>query len=232
MRWQERQDKTEQTVYDAINELSEILSIELPYYPEVWWMGNALKFNQLGLPEFLRDELEFRQSTGISYYIPTYKMVMIGRKVTEHAILEESSHAFHFIRSGVSYSGRTTQEMKCLHALVEMMGMLGARILGSKLENPYDGFPDVTRMTKESQKQVSKLIEEKIGDGYDIDDFFIYQQGYGLADRIYFRYLTDEVKLSQIRRLFLSKLNGKEGVIGKFVRLKNKYWPHENLQAV
>ncbi|MEK7072090.1 MAG: hypothetical protein AAB969_00815, partial [Patescibacteria group bacterium] len=197
MRWLERQQQVETAIYDVIDELSDQLSITVSSYPKVWWMGRTVKFQDMGLPSYLKEELEIRNSKGISYYIVSHKTVIIAKKSTQHAILEEASHAFHFISSGVSYKNRKTKDLQCLAVLVEMFGLLGARLIGSDFENPYENFPDLASLTKESQKEVKKIILKKIGENCDFNEFFIHQQGYGLADRIYFKYLSGEVSLSR-----------------------------------
>ncbi|NCN07821.1 hypothetical protein GW933_04015 [Candidatus Falkowbacteria bacterium] len=232
MRWQERQNKVEAAVYDVMDELSDILSIKVPYYPEVWWLGRSIDTNKLCLSGYLQDELEIRNFAGISYYIISKKMVIIGRCTTRHSILEESSHAFHFITSDISYKNRSQKDCMCLGALVELFGFLGARLVGSDLENPYEAFPDLSKLTKQSQKEVRQKLIEKFGDNFDIDDFFVHQQGYGLADRIYFEYLSGNVSASRLRRLFLAKMSSVDGAINCFVRLKNEFWPHDLSQAM
>lgn len=231
MRWRERQSKVEEAVYDVIDELSDQLSISIPHYPEVWWMGRTVKFKDMCLPEYLKDELEIRNSKGISYYIVKKQIIIIARKASEHAILEESSHAFHFIASGISYKNRNIQDLKCLAVLVEMFGLLGARLVGSDFENPYEDFPDLASLTKESQAEVKEMLSKKFGDDFDFDEFFIHQQGYGLADRVYFRYLMGEIPISRLRRMFLSKFLSTDGAINYFVKLRNEFWPQQQSQA-
>lgn len=231
MRWLERQKKVEAAVYDVIDELADKLSITVSNYPRVWWMGRTVKFQDLGLPNYLKEELEIRNSKGISYYIVSHQAVIIAKKSTHHAILEEASHAFHFICSGVSYKNKNTKNLHCLAVIVEMLGLLGARLVGSDFENPYEDFPDLASLGKQSQAEVKKNILKKLGEDCDFNEFFIHQQGYGLADRIYFKYLSGEVSLAHIRRMFLSKFLSSDSPINSFVRFRNEFWPQEQSQA-
>lgn len=225
MRWLEKQQQVEDAVYDVMDDLADQLSIVIPAYPEVWWMGKTVKFDDLVLPEYLREELELRNSTGISYYIVNKQIVIIAKKATLHSIFEESAHAFHFLCSGVSYHGRSTKSLHCLAVIVEMMGFLGARLAGSDMENPYEDFPDLAVLDKKSQEQIKQKILEKLGPDCDFSEFFIHQQGYGLADRVYWQYLHGRVSISRLRRMFLSKFPLPDGPINSFVRLRNEFWP-------
>lgn len=232
MRWIERYEQIIEIIDDYLDELSGALLIKLPYYPEVYWLGRTLEFDDLCLPENLRDVIEDRMREGASYYIPRQRIIVIGRCCVYNSIMEESSHAFHFIVSNASFSKCNAREVLCMGALVEMIGMLGARLLGSEMKSPYESFPDIFAVSLASSKSLTKILEEKISQNVDVYSFFVHQQGYGLADRIYFQYLAGNVSISQIRRLFLSNFSGRSGPIGTFARLRKKYWPVEEQQAI
>ncbi|MFA5125022.1 MAG: hypothetical protein WC473_04360 [Patescibacteria group bacterium] len=232
MRWQKKQAQVEGLVYDALAELSECLSIELSCYPEVWWIGKTVKFNDLGLPKSLKDEFEIRLAGGLSYYLVKQQIIIIGSKSTRHSILEESSHAFNFLSSGVSYKvankRRNVKDYMALGMLVELMGMLGARLLGSDWENPYEDFPDLMLFDDKSRDNIRRVLLEALGENIDFEEFFIHQQDYGLADRIYAKYLSGEVGLAWIRKLFLDDFSGPDGAINAYTRLRNRFWPKES----
>ncbi len=225
MRWKERQNQVEADVYDVIDELSEELNIKVPYYPEVWWLGNTVKFRDLCLPRYLKREFKIRKKSGVSYYIIVERMVMISKGASRHSILEESAHAFHFIVSGISYRNKDVYNVECLACLVEMIGFLGARLAGSELENPYEDFPDLAYLSKESHIKVHEKLIQIFGPNFDFDDFFVHQQGYGLADRIYAKYLNGEISIDRIRRMFLSKLLAPNSALYKYMKLKKEFWP-------
>jgi|GEM_PF-3037004 len=225
MRWQERQDRVEAAVYEAIDELADVLNLEVPFYPEVFWIGRTVVSKDLMVPKNLEAELAIRISHGISYYIVNSRIIVIAEKATTDTVLEESSHAFHFLTSGISYKGRSYQDSLALSILVELMGLLGARLIGSDFNNPYEVFPDLALWDKESCDRVRQNLIEQLGDDFDFQEFFIHQQGYGLADRIFYRYLSGGVKLSYIRRLFLNKFDRRGGATEAYGRLRNRFWP-------
>ena len=111
------------------------------------------------------------------------------------------------------------------------MGFLGARLVGSDLENPYEDFPDLSILTLESQIRVQESIAKVLGENADFNEFFFHQQGYGLADRIYLKYLTGQVSLSRLRHLFLADFSSNNGALREFARLKNEFWPQQSPQA-
>ncbi|MFA6228508.1 MAG: hypothetical protein WC668_05005 [Patescibacteria group bacterium] len=235
MRWRDRQAQIEELVYDALSELSEILSIELSCYPEVWWIGKTVKFNDLALPRSLEEEFAIRIASGLSYYLLKQQIIIIGPKSTNHSILEESSHAFHFLSSGVSYKvgnkRRNVKDYMALGVLVELLGMLGARLLGSDWENLYEHLPDLLLLNGKAKEDIRRILLKTLGQDLDFEEFFIYQQGYGLADRIYAKYLRGEIDLAWIRKLFLDDLNGPDRALNAYIKLRNRFWPKENRQV-
>ena len=224
MRWQKRQEHIEEQVYDAISELEDILGIELAYYPEVFWLGKKLKFQDLHLPKSYEDDFEIRTARGISYYIPRHRLVIISLRNQEHSLLEESAHAFHFAASDISYRGRSLHDALMLECLSELMAMLGARLLGSELVNPFENFPDLLVLDRPTQKKVREALTKIFGESFDYEQFLVHQQGYGLANRIYWQYLRGQVSTGFLRRLFLSKFDEPDGAIKAVVELRNKFW--------
>lgn len=231
MRWLERQQKIEEAVYDVMDELSDILSIPIRQYPEVWWLGRSVRFEDLLLPESLRDEIEKRQRLGISSCLGTRQIVIIARKSTPHTIMEEAAHAFHYISSGIDYKNRNMANLNCLATIAEMFGFLGARLVGSDAKNYYEAIVDLAILTPESRATLRNRLSEMLGDKFDFNEFFFHQQGYGLADRIYFKYLSGEVSLARLRGMFLAKLTGRNEALKCFVELRNEFWPRILPQA-
>ena len=43
--------EVEESTFQIIDELADELNLEVPFYPEVYWLGRNLKFKTLGLPE-------------------------------------------------------------------------------------------------------------------------------------------------------------------------------------
>ena len=54
MRYSERQRKVENSVYEAVDEIADELDLEIPFYPEVYWIGRSMDFDSLGINEKYR----------------------------------------------------------------------------------------------------------------------------------------------------------------------------------
>lgn len=230
MRWQERQDKIEAAVYEAINELADELGVDVPDYPLVVWAGRTVSFNDLCVPvrylsmvDDIRIIFEYCRCQKISFYYHELRTVFIFNDNLID-IKEESAHALHLLLTNPSLNKRGRQDKTCFDVLIEVNGFLGARLIGSTFSNPYQEFPDMSRLT---DKGIADLKEVYGQDGLSEDDFvddFIHQQGYGLGENIYQAYLKGRISLAFIRRLFLDRWPGKNSAIKKFKRLKKRFW--------
>ncbi|MFA6594374.1 MAG: hypothetical protein WCT16_03930 [Candidatus Buchananbacteria bacterium] len=225
MRWQDRQNQIEELVYDAINELSEQLGVNVPFYPAVFWIGRTLEFEDTGLPKTRRLSFEWKRSHKESYFLPP-NTILINSGCNLEALLEEASHFVHFTVSGVKFSGKKPlREAICLRVIAEMLGLLGARMLGSHEKNNFEIVPDLAYLPWESWDDFIDGCPDLITCFEDLCEFYASQQGYGLADRVYYQYLSGQVSRKFIRTLFLNHLAEENAATKKFLRLKTKFWP-------
>jgi hypothetical protein len=69
MRRSTKQAKTEEKVYDAIDEICDELDLTIPYYPEVYWVGRTGDLNSFGLRSSQVDDSERKRRAGWSEYL-------------------------------------------------------------------------------------------------------------------------------------------------------------------
>ncbi|MFA5020859.1 MAG: hypothetical protein WC517_02240 [Patescibacteria group bacterium] len=226
MRWQERQDRVEAAVYEAIDELADVLNLEVPFYPEVFWIGRTLKFEDTGLPAFRRDFFEIRRTRRESYFYPR-NTIIINSASDQNTINEEASHFLHFAVSGLRFGSRSLGETVCLRVITEMLASFGARLLGSgrHADNRWEIIPDLSRLPESDWQKIIDACSDWIRSYTDFCELYIYQQGYGLGNRLYCEYLAGQVSLGFIRNLFLDDLTGADSSTKKFLKLKKKLWP-------
>lgn len=230
MNWRKRQDNIETDVYDAIDELSDLLGVEVPYYPTVFWVGRTLKFSDLNLRLSKKASFESRKSAHESYFMHP-QIVVINTGYDNNAIKEEAAHFVHFAISGVSFSNRSLEEVVCLRVIAEMLGFLGARLIGSSDKNSFEAMPDLSRLNEDDWQDIIDACPDDIPSFTDFCEIYAHQQGYGLGERIYYQYLEGKVSLSFIKRLFLSPLSEGDSAKKKFIRLKNRFWPQPARQV-
>ncbi|MBI2628664.1 hypothetical protein HYW74_01110 [Candidatus Pacearchaeota archaeon] len=224
MRWCERQHEIESKVHESVDEISDEIGLDVPSYPEVFWTGKTIYFEDTGLPDYLWEEFENRKKSKASYFIPKFKVIILNDYRT-HEIAEESAHFFHFSVSGIDNKRpNITKNSICLEILIEMLGFFGAKIAGSEVTSGYTKWPDLSRLDKKNQNEFRKNLERRYGRDFDFEELFIHQQGYGLGERLYYDYIHGKISIVEIRKLFLSRFDGKNEASNKFAELKERLW--------
>lgn len=227
MKWLERQERVEREVYNAIDDLADEIGLKVLFYPEVYWLGRTIKFEDIGFPNRLEDEFVQRASSKQSSCYPKQNTIIIN-KYRWHDIFEESSHFVHLSNSQLDLEKKTFREGLWTNVVVEMLGFLGARILGSGVRNGYFKLPDLMRYYS-SEKDFFNLKQDGI-DGIDLSDhnnfylYFIYQQGYCLGDVLFTNAVSGNVKNREIRGLFKDNLEGKNKSRDKVLELRERFW--------
>lgn len=226
MRFVERQARLEKRTYEAIDELEDIFNVEIPAYPEVRWLGRLGHFEDLGLPEYYRDEVESFQVQRCSTLMSKSKVIILNRDCPEH-INEETSHFVHIEASGIHYENRDPEDLIHLHALVEMFGYLGSKLLDSSRKNSFKDFPDYFAIACRQGVGFNKFAEilSDIMKG-DASERLIHSQGYGLAERIFCALQTRQAKMGYFQKLIRQNLNGAGEATKTFKDLRKEFWPY------
>jgi len=235
MRWQDRQDKVEASVYEAMNELADLLSIKIRDYPLVYWVGRKVQFKDLftstrymPFAEQNRVYFEHHRRQKIPYYHHEARSIYIFKDMPI-AVYEEAAHALHLMLANPSVKGRGNRDRLSFDILMEINGFLGARLIGSPLENPYNPHADWAQLTPESLVKFEKSYLKLGRTKSDFLDHFVHQQGYGLAECIHFAHLKGDIKLEFIRRLFTDRWLEKNSAVNKYLRLKRRFWPIDKI---
>jgi len=226
MRFVERQARLEKRTFEAIDELEDIFNVEIPDYPEVRWLGRLGHFEDLGLPEYYREEVECLKAQRCSVLMSKSKVIILNRDCPEH-INEETSHFVHTEVSGIYYEDKDPEDMIHLRALVEMFGYLGSKLLDPSRKNSFKDFPDYFAIACRQEVGFHKFAEI-VGDimNGDASERLIHSQGYGLAERIFCALQTRQAKMGYFQKLIRQNLNGAGEATKTFKDLRKEFWPY------
>ena len=225
MRWDERQAKVKELSYQSIDELSDEFNLDLPFYPEVYWIGRSLDFDYLGLPSKLRDEFDDRFSLRLSSYFRDQSVILIN-KYGRHDIFEESTHFLHLINSGIEMDDSLRNGL-WKNVFIEMLGFFGARFLGSSAINGY-GTSDLMKYYSPESDSFDFSSDNIYGDDFNYESFFsdfIYQQGYHLGEVLFFKFINGKISRREISNMFGDNLRGSSNAREKVLELRSKFWP-------
>jgi hypothetical protein len=175
MRHEERQKAVERKVHEAIDELSEEFDLEVSHYPEVYWIGRKLKFEDLGLPEKSRKDFNYARKRGNgSACLHSPRIIFIGTD-HPHDIGEESMHFLHDCSAktppGFKY---WLMDEEARGVISEALGIFGAKVLDPSIRNTF-----------EDSLVWSMSMDPNI-------------KGYPLGERLYQKYSTHQVSKQEI----------------------------------
>jgi hypothetical protein len=224
MRFVERQSCLEQRIYCAIDELEDVFEVEIPFYPEVKWLGRKGHFEDLGLPEYYREEVEELQKYGRSVYVDRAHLIILNGYESVH-INEESSHCVHFNASHINLIKRAPEEWLLVNSIVEMFGFLGSLFLEPRRKNEFFGRPDYFKIAFDAKVSFENAVRKLGMLPEKFENEFIYTQGYDLGERVFYALYTGQIKMGYIQKLFNKNFSGKGEVTLAFKDLRRKVWP-------
>jgi hypothetical protein len=215
MRWLERQARLEERVHDCIDEIADEFDLEVPYYPEVFWIGKGspdYKFRERALKEIM-SKFEYEEMKNIreSCYYPLVCSMALSSLSLLH-VGEESSHFLHLTSTGTN---PIPIREPYRNAFVEMIGFLGSKVVYPKRLLPQRKVGDILSLPKQIKEECIEFSPE----------FFLYQQGYGLGGRIWTEYNSCNISKQEIRALFNMMPKNEKEAEKKILELRERFWP-------
>lgn len=227
MRWVERQDALERQTLEDIEEIADFFGVEVPFYPEVYWVGRRLNFEQLGLSENYESFFEEAKKDGSSVFLSNPKVILIGR-ATQGDLAEEAAHFVHLTTSKIRANKKNFLDLSATRILVEMFGFLGSRVIVPNRINPYaksQNYPPVP--VTELAPWIKKTAKETNFQVQDVQNELIHFQGYGLAERIWYLEKPRGFCPDNLRKIFLNGFSKPLSATLALAELRKKYWPQE-----
>jgi len=220
MRFVEKQKQVEEMFYEALNEISDKLEIDFPYYPAVYWMGRKLKFEDLELPEKHRETFNHVKKKKISGHWRGLEFVIIAEDDIEY-IAEESGHSLHYMCAGQGLIPRKDEDQFALDVIVEMIGFFCSRLVVPNRTNICAKRSDfVTNSIIDNitiTAQIKKLSKKRLANAE-----FVHEQGYGLGDMLYNKFMNGDFSLYRLRKLFQKDFRKKGEAPYTFASLKKE----------
>jgi hypothetical protein len=193
---QVRQENLEGEVYSAIEEVAQEIQLDVPFYPEVVWIGRNLRFEDSGLPKTYRTTFYMCRRTKSSVYLSRIKTVLLSMDLPEH-IIEEGVHFLHLVNSGINSSRRGVQDWSAINVIIEMLGYFGSKLIFPERVNSYP----IQKRT--SLRKRLSLMKKDSG----VSEFLIYSDGYFFGERLYREYRARRFSREEVRDLFLRRFD-------------------------
>lgn len=203
-------EKIEGKVYSAINEISDELDLNFNLYPEVYWVHPGLSFNKIGIPKEFKTYCTHMKKEKRSMFLPSPWSIWIAED-NPIDIYEESGHAIHHKTSKSSLLNQNKEDELSTHVLMEMIGYFSSKIGNSKRRPVFANIPDIIFEREECMKRLT---------GKHVKEFYIYQQGHNLGEKLFNTYLSGIVSKENIKKLFQTNLDGENIASTIFLRFK------------
>ena len=225
MYFKERQERIEEAVFDAIEEIAGEFNLNVPFYPQVYCLGKFTEFEDLCLPSYFREDFEEIGKSFDACFIQKSHSILLGLNPFRSDYGEEATHFVHYINSGIKRKKRTSLEQEFVDCLSEMLGYFGSLVLGEERKNQYSEWPDPYSQPAEF-KDFLKELKKKYQQPIFLLDHLLHQQGYGLGERLFYTYQNSDITGGEINKLFKDRFEGKNSAMQKFVELRRRLdWP-------
>ncbi len=218
----------EEKTYDIINEIADELNLEIPKYPEVYWITQRTDFNSLGFLEKFREDYDDVLAKKEAMYIRDYDTIIVANK-DNGIIAEEAGHFLHSKHSGININNILTENPMDIFALkivIEMIGYFCSKLVNPKRESKfkdYTSFSDFVKTNLEKNNVKYENLEKKINENKTIlPDYFIYKNGYDLGEELFNHYISGKIPKNQIRNLMKNSFKEDFSVSEKVLYLRKK----------
>jgi len=220
MRHFEKQSKIERETYLAIDEIAEEIGLNVPYYPEVYWIGKKLEFEQICMEKrYLEEYKELKKGEALGVFLTNPKVILINKDNME-VVSEEASHFLHYVNSKMKLDFGNIRSYFLKRILTEMLGFFGSKLINPSRKNMYKKYQDVLPLNYNNMSEWERLIKEARSE-YD-PEFIMYQQGYMLGERLFNYYISGIEKKEVIRKLFLKNIKNSYEALYMFLEWKEK----------
>jgi hypothetical protein len=221
MKHTEIQRRIEQRVEEAVDEIADEIEIDVPFYPEVYWLPPHSKRNLNSFGISLKEISLGGENT--SFYLHKRKAIVV-RENHEQDISEEAAHFLHLTYSGINLNNIQRQDRLSLLTLLELIGYFGSKIVNPIRTNCFSDYQDVVLMNKEK-------LEEYLKKNFHVNEvessfiFWIHHQGYGLGERMFQAYKRGGLSRKQVKALFAENFKEEGKAIKTFFDLRKRFWP-------
>jgi hypothetical protein len=216
----------EEKTYDILFDLADEFNLNVPFLPEVYYVHKNFKFESLGIPAFYKDYFSMVLERKGGVYLENKQIILLG-SFKDYAIGEEVGHFLHFSNSKNFHSTlRNDLDYLFFSSITEMIGFFFSKLVDGGRKNVFvDKEEYLPKKTKNLKKVLDSFIDSSFFDIFsDLDEIyierFIYEQGYGLGEKLFDYYLSGLFSKKDLLKLVKKPLKKPFEATGTFFDLK------------
>jgi len=217
----------ERKIYDFLGELEAELEMDLPFYPEVYWVGRNADFGALAKLGLSKEEVGEKNSR-ISYFVPSKRTVLL-RNLDQEDMAEEAGHFVHWTLTPTKFPEKLNRRNVFLLMFSEAIGYFCSKLIVPERRNTFQGYKDLLLLPEEEAVlYIAKVFN--VGKVHLLN-FLKYQQGYTLGEKMFRAYNRHEIGPKDIVSLMKANISESEA-IPFFMGLRQKFWPFDLNAAI
>ncbi|MFQ5532123.1 MAG: hypothetical protein ACE5ES_05915 [Candidatus Nanoarchaeia archaeon] len=220
MRRQKMQEHIVNEFDMLVDEIADELEVEIPYYPEVYWVGRNLEFEKLFIPENHRDEINELKKDRDSFFIPHINIFCIGRDDPIH-LAEEASHFVHLVNSRLSHYDKNSVDLFATYVLTEMFGYFGSKLIHPDRRNCFRKHKSMLPPNLKNLNSLGKTLRRIASLRGEIEyECEIYKQAHDLGEKLFQAYISKTIKKREIKNLLKRNFKKTGEATATFLGLK------------
>jgi hypothetical protein len=187
----------------------------------VYWLGRKSPLRGIGINNRDLERLKEIKDECKKYfgaYFPNEKIILINNYLN-FAIAEESGHFLHLISCKRKNKKMNSIDEFSWRVITEMFGFFFSKLIfpkRPKYHRKYQGFPVQPDIKKVGIKIRSIMSENS---NYDSDKI-IYQEGYGLGNKLFKFYETGLISKEQIKKIIRNPMESEWEPFMQFLNLR------------
>ncbi len=207
----------EERSYEILFELENEIGIDTGKLPEIYYVGGPFAFGKLGIKEEIGEEyfdLVKKNKAGCCFR--NHNVILLAT-LKKSVLAEEVGHFIHF--SNLKNKNRNLLDLYFTEMIVETLGYFSSRLISNSRKNVYEGTKD--EFEKLNFNEIFQKILDVSKEGYLNQEYLIYNQAYPMGEKLFDKYLNNDLSKNQIREIFLDPLKNEEDSFYWFMRIKN-----------
>jgi len=234
----EKAKKEMEKTYSIIDELADEFELgDVPFYPEVHWIGRKKTFESLGINKEYKEYFEKTRKDKNAIYLPQERIILTGTDKNKK-LAEEAMHFLHYENSGVNSNLLERQienpsDFWSLQIIIEGLGYFGSKVI-SKRKHTYkefDGYKDFMSKINGREMDYDELLEIVKENQESRNFFYVYKNAFDLGEGLYNHYISGNIPKKQIRNLMKNSFKKDFSATKKYMYLREKLMRYSYLNG-
>ncbi|NCN86709.1 hypothetical protein GW932_02660 [archaeon] len=205
------QKKLEQKVYDILFDLEDELDLDVKKLPEIYYVGKNFNFYSLNIDGTHFFTFEYVKKNNIAAFLPHYSIIL-SRTLNEGVLAEENGH---FLFEQFKVGANNPADYFARETLSEMIGFFSSKLVDSKRKN------NLKRDSLDNSKSIKDIFDTvKLHFDSGNEEDLIHEQGYMLGEKLYHKYISNQISKKEIKKFILKPLKGKFETFYEFYNWK------------